>query len=102
MVLVNGVATHVVGAADRGFAFGDGLFETLAVVDRRILNWSAHYERLRHGCSALGIALIYLQVHRVVARADAADDRVSILLAGLLLVAAARKRSVDGRSIIGR
>ncbi len=38
---------------------------------------------------ALGFALIYLQVHRVLARRVAADDRVSVLLSGLMIVACA-------------
>ncbi len=39
--------------------------------------------------AALGVALIYLQVHRVLGRTGPADDRVSLLLSGLMLVAAA-------------
>lgn len=39
--------------------------------------------------AALGVALIYLQVHRVLGRTGPADDRVALLLSGLMLVAAA-------------
>lgn len=55
MILVNGVQSADVSALDRGLAYGDGLFETLAVVDKKILNWPRHIDRLRRGCSTLDI-----------------------------------------------
>lgn len=55
MILVNGVQSADISALDRGLAYGDGLFETLAVVDKRILNWPKHVERLQRGCSTLDI-----------------------------------------------
>lgn len=55
MILVNGIHTSDVSALDRGLAYGDGLFETLAVFDGGILNWSHHVERLRRGCDSLMI-----------------------------------------------
>ncbi|HCU90838.1 MAG TPA: aminodeoxychorismate lyase, partial [Gammaproteobacteria bacterium] len=45
MILVNGIESSEISALDRGLAYGDGLFETLAVVDRKILNWARHIER---------------------------------------------------------
>jgi len=38
---------------------------------------------------SLGLALMYLQVHRSLARRVAADDRVTVLLSGLMIVACA-------------
>ena len=38
---------------------------------------------------ALGVALVYLLLHRVVGRSSQRDDRVAVLLAGLMLVASA-------------
>ena len=55
MTLVDGIHTNDVSALDRGLAYGDGLFETLAVVDGHILNWQSHADRLRRGCDALSI-----------------------------------------------
>ena len=37
----------------------------------------------------LGLALVYLQVHRALGRSGPGDDRVGLLLAGLMLVASA-------------
>ncbi|MET0255443.1 MAG: aminodeoxychorismate lyase [Luteibacter sp.] len=42
-----------VPAADRGFAYGDGLFETLRVVDARAPLWPRHAARLEQGCARL-------------------------------------------------
>jgi branched-chain amino acid aminotransferase len=39
--------------ADRGFTLGDGLFETLAVRDGKILRLEKHLRRLGHGCEVL-------------------------------------------------
>ncbi len=54
-ILVDGVAVESIDARDRGVMFGDGLFETLAVVDGVIVNWSDHNERLQAGCATLDI-----------------------------------------------
>jgi aminodeoxychorismate lyase len=43
----------VVSAADRGFTYGDGLFETLRVVDGAIPLWTRHVDRLTDGCARL-------------------------------------------------
>ncbi len=55
-VLVNGSRAETAGLAlDRGLAYGDGLFETLAVVDGAPVLWPAHLARLQAGCVRLGI-----------------------------------------------
>lgn len=36
---------------DRGFLYGDGLFETLRAVERSIVSFSDHFERLTDGCN---------------------------------------------------
>lgn len=43
--------------ADRGLAYGDGLFETMALVDGEIRHESEHRERLAAGCARLGFPL---------------------------------------------
>ncbi|MEK7246088.1 MAG: aminotransferase class IV, partial [Pseudomonadota bacterium] len=45
--------------ADRGFTLGDGLFETLAVRDGKILRAPAHLARLRQGASTLRLPVPY-------------------------------------------
>ena len=55
MILVDGAAQAEVDAADRGLHYGDGLFETLAVVDGRIRHWAQHRDRLESGCRRLGL-----------------------------------------------
>ena len=52
--LVNGRATGV-DPADRGLAYGDGLFETMAAKDGRIRWLDLHFDRLTEGCARLGL-----------------------------------------------
>ena len=52
--LVNGQPTGV-DPADRGLAFGDGLFETMAVNDGQIRWLGLHLDRLEDGCRRLAI-----------------------------------------------
>ena len=52
--LVNGRETGV-DPADRGLAYGDGLFETMAAVDGGIRWLDYHLERLGRGCRRLAI-----------------------------------------------
>lgn len=47
----------IVDIRDRGLAYGDGLFETMRVVDGRIPLWLQHKARLLNGCEYLGIVL---------------------------------------------
>ena len=44
-----------VPADDRGLVYGDGLFETMRVENRRIPLLDHHLQRLVAGCSRLGI-----------------------------------------------
>ncbi len=54
--LVDGVISEFVPADDRGLAYGDGLFETVAVAGGRPRLWQAHMDRLARGCARLGLA----------------------------------------------
>lgn len=54
-VLVNGCQTGDVDYSDRGFQYGDGVFETIAVVNHIPLFLSQHLHRLYLGCSTLSI-----------------------------------------------
>lgn len=47
----------VVSVFDRGFLYGDGLFETIRVFNGKPFRWQEHLERLRHGADFLKIKL---------------------------------------------
>lgn len=51
--LVDGVPAESVPCSDRGLAYGDGLFETLALIDGKPRHWHRHLARLRHGAKRL-------------------------------------------------
>lgn len=55
---INGVAVDCVGTSDRGLLYGDGLFETIAVRNRRASSWQRHMARLQAGCERLGIPVV--------------------------------------------
>jgi 4-amino-4-deoxychorismate lyase len=58
-LLVNGVPpadpSHAIAADDRGFQYGDGLFETTLLIDGRVRFLDDHLQRLFTGCERLGI-----------------------------------------------
>lgn len=54
-ILINGQETGQISVLDRGFQYGDGLFETIHVVDGRPMRWQRHMTRLMSGCERLGI-----------------------------------------------
>ena len=55
--LVDGEAVDTIPASDRGLNYGDGLFETIAMVENNPLYWDAHMARLTEGCLRLGLPL---------------------------------------------
>lgn len=54
--LINGRPGSAVAADDRGLAYGDGLFETIAWRDGVPRLWHRHLLRLETGCRKLGLA----------------------------------------------
>lgn len=52
--LVDGEISDRVSVADRGLQYGDGLFETIAVVAGQPRLWQGHMDRLSMGCEQLG------------------------------------------------
>lgn len=54
--LVNGAPVEQVSIRDRGFQYGDGVFETLAIANGAPLLWERHLARLHEGAARLGIA----------------------------------------------
>lgn len=53
MFLLNGESRHSVDVSDRGFQYGDGLFETLEVLQGKALFIDRHLQRLTEGCQRL-------------------------------------------------
>jgi len=53
--LINGEPGHRIDVSDRGFTYGDGLFETIAVRDGTTRFFNHHLERLLDGARQLGI-----------------------------------------------
>jgi 4-amino-4-deoxychorismate lyase len=55
MILVNGEPQDTISANDRGLAYGDGVFRTLAVRGGKALCWRLHYAKLCGDCERLAI-----------------------------------------------
>lgn len=80
-VLINGVSTPWIPWRDRGFHYGDGVFETIAVHNGRPRQWAAHLRRLQWGCERLGIRSPATQdLEREVARLCRDTERAVIKL----------------------
>ncbi|MGQ0384454.1 MAG: aminodeoxychorismate lyase [Gammaproteobacteria bacterium] len=72
VVLVNGRERGCLDPADRGLAYGDGLFETFAVRDGRARFFDWHCERLEAGARRLALPLPDRDLlHDEIARASA-------------------------------
>jgi branched-chain amino acid aminotransferase len=60
-VYINGKVVHaseaVVSLFDRGFLYGDGIYETLRVYQGKPFMLDAHIERMAKGCSAISLAM---------------------------------------------
>jgi 4-amino-4-deoxychorismate lyase len=61
VIMINGEMKGLLPATDRGLHYGDGLFETIAVINGSLCLWSAHMERLQHGCKVLGLPMPDIQ-----------------------------------------
>lgn len=57
MILINGTIQDSISTADRGLQYGDGLFETLPVINGRPLCLDRHIRRLSDSCHRLDIPL---------------------------------------------
>ncbi len=53
--LVNGKSDECLTPLDRGFAYGDGVFRTMLVLQGRAVSWQRHYRKLSNDCNTLGI-----------------------------------------------
>ena len=55
--LINGLEEDAITVHDRGLHYGDGLFETFAVIHSEPQYWERHYRRLACGCERLKLPL---------------------------------------------
>ena len=75
-----------ISAGDRGFLYGDGLFETIRVHDARPFLWEWHMMRLTDGAVSLGIALpqttesLLGNVHELIRRNSMSESVMRIAL----------------------
>ena len=53
--LINGLPGDQISVLDRGFQYGDGVFETIALKNGMLLYWDEHLKRLIKGCERLYI-----------------------------------------------
>ncbi|MCF6202690.1 MAG: aminodeoxychorismate lyase [Methylococcaceae bacterium] len=53
MFLLNGEKKHCIEFSDRGFQYGDGLFETIEIINGKPLFFKQHIQRLLKGCQKL-------------------------------------------------
>ena len=56
VTLVNGLQETGVSPFDRGLAYGDGVFETIALRQGQVQLWSQHCQRLTKGLLTLGLS----------------------------------------------
>lgn len=55
MILINGERKNTLDATDRGIHYGDGLFETIEVIQQKPIFLKQHLARLKTGCQILKI-----------------------------------------------
>jgi len=84
MILVNGKLQDSLSVLDRGLAYGDGLFETIAVRNNQPLLLDLHWQRLESGCYRLKIpfpeiALFMDDIERLLAHAEDAQKLSSVI-----------------------
>jgi len=53
MMLINGEQQSQIAVSDRGFQYGDGLFETIEVLNEQCVFFEQHYQRLNASCKKL-------------------------------------------------
>lgn len=91
--------TQSVDPADRGFQYGDGLFETIAIRDGKPRQWQYHLDRLTTGCERLGLDIpaSSLDLDLVVALTRSQHD-TSFCIAKIVVTAGVTERGY-GRSL---
>ncbi|MBI3900185.1 MAG: aminodeoxychorismate lyase [Gammaproteobacteria bacterium] len=78
-MLINGTPGDSVSVQDRGFQYGDGLFETIAVDDGIPLRWARHLRRLQRGAERLRLPLPDVNLLRVEADSLCRQSKQAVL-----------------------
>ncbi len=86
-ILVDGKESDRIAVLDRGFQYGDGLFETIKITDGIAEFWGRHMARLVHGCGRLGIpapdaALLKREAARLCANERSAVLKIMVTRGG--------------------
>lgn len=92
MMIINGKITTAINALNRGLQYGDGLFETLAVINKKPQLWCQHIRRLSYGCIRLGMRMPdeALLEQEVMALCEQSDER------GVIKIILTRGQSARG------
>jgi D-alanine transaminase len=69
----------VISVFDRGFLFGDGVYEVVAVIGGKILEWAGHLDRLKRSLGEIGMGMpvsddALLAIHRKLIRRNRLDQ----------------------------
>jgi 4-amino-4-deoxychorismate lyase len=79
--LINGQVADVIDIANRGLAYGDGLFETIRIIDQNPVWLDQHLARLHRGCDRLKLNLDVIalrsEITALCQTTDAADRDVT-------------------------
>lgn len=54
-ILINGIEDTNIDVRDRGFSYGDGVFETIAFKNNKLQLWDEHLQRLHQACQRLAL-----------------------------------------------
>ena len=81
--LINGSFDHVISPFDRGFAYGDGVFRTMKMVDGLPDSWPLHYQKLVADCAAINIVcpsaeLLMSDLQQLFSTIDLPEDQLAI------------------------
>jgi 4-amino-4-deoxychorismate lyase len=83
MFLLNGRSAESIDLLDRGLHYGDGLFETIAVVNEQPLCLDKHLQRLLAGCARLkldfdDVAILESEINSICKNIDRAILKITV------------------------
>lgn len=83
IISVNGVVDAQISPLDRGFAYGDGVFETCKMHDAKIPLWRFHKERMLKSCEKLWIPvpidLLENQLKNLISKLSISDTKNAVV-----------------------
>lgn len=91
--------TRSVDPADRGFQYGDGLFETIAIRDGQPRQWQFHLDRLSSGCERLGLDIPASSLAQDLSVALARSSQDTSFCIGKIIVTAGEANRGYGRTL---